>query len=284
MPTTLATDAELQRMEEALAACEREVDECMQRHFGAAIPTFAKYLDRIGAHRFPDCVATPPLPIGYVDAAELRTRLTCEEAPEVQRLSTVQRQLEAMEQVALHDLPSFGQDKKRLREEHEWLAHTLKMRRAEELRTRWSLLVSFTGENVVVVDGVRFRGELSALLKRKLDLLCQHRLAVAERVVRARAQSDARDTGHRERIDEAAKLFQGMIAHALDHARGRGGTTYLKNVILPLRHEYVWQAHFPSLFECIPTSLPENTDLSPWLTELSLAIERDRAAALAAAI
>ena len=278
-------DQTLSRLEAEMRACDQELDECLQRHTGLA--SFGEYVGKVGADNLRMQLEHPPLPPGFVDAAELRMMLLSRKAdtPEARLLFDVRKKLKTVEQVpVLADagnkcmLPGLARDKQQLLGEQERLEQTIRLQTQQRQNRLWGLLVP-NGEPVTVMDGVGFRSEFSELLRRKLDLLCEHRLAVAERILRMRSQTIARSLEFVERINAAADRFQARIVqcNGLNVFGNRMGL--VSNMILPLRHEYAWHAHFPSLAENIPESLPSNGDPTQWLLDLSLAIERDRAAA-----
>ena len=271
-------------LEKEMADCDKAVDGCARCYLGISYDEYTQKVGNVG-HQ----LQSLPLPPGFADAAELRARLLTlkKSTPEAQRLKELEAQLEAMQKVlrvvGAQGLPhAMSKAQRRLLAEREQLERQSREQSQHASMAQWAFLMP-NGAPVVVVDGVRFRAELSQLLRRKLELLCEHRLAVAERIIEVGGRTVARDPAFAERVNAAAERFQARIA-------GVGGANdwdwgCVSNMIAPLRHEYAWHAHFPSLVERIPESMPSNSNGSPtqFLLELSAAIEKDRAAALALA-
>ena len=252
---------QLNRLELEMEECDKELDRCVREHSGGAIVSFAEYM-----HKVRDLSTQhPPLPPAFTDAAELQhmvLQFRKGDTAEALRLKEIEQKLEAL-------TPTIEQEKRQLLEgEREQVARAVKMQEQDALMRAWGILMP---NGVTVMDGVGFRAELSKLLKRKLELLCEHRLATAKRVLKIRAQTVVRDPEFVKQINMAADRFQAQITGA-----------QASNAVLPLRHEYAWHAHFPSLVEKIPESLPSNGDPPFWLLDLSMGIEKDRAAAVAA--
>ena len=252
---------QLSRLELEMEECDKELDRCVREHSGGAIVFFAEYMHKVrnlGTQH-------PPLPPAFTDAAELQhmvLQFRKGDTAEALRLKEIEQKLEAL-------TPTIEQEKRQwLEGEREQVARAVKMQEQDALMRAWGILMP---NGVTVMDGVGFRAELSKLLKRKLELLCEHRLLIAKRVLKRRAQTVVRDPEFVKQINMAADRFQAQITGAQD-----------SNAVLPLRHEYAWHAHFPSLVEKIPESLPSNGDPTFWLLDLSMSIEKDRAAAVAA--
>ena len=267
------------RLEKEMADCDAALDACTRCYLGLPL---AEYMQNM---RNPVQLAHPPtLPPGFADAAELRARLLAlnQTTPEAQRLKELGVQLEAIQKVLMTatpgPLPGIQQEQQRLLAEREQLESRVRAQKQSASIAQWSVLMP-NDAPVVVVDGVGFRAELSRLLQRKLDLLCRHRLAVAERIIKVRGQTIARDPAFAVRVNAAAERFQARIAAATGVRHCDWG--YVSNLITPLRHEYEWQAHFPCLVQVIPESMPSHGNPTAFLLELSAAIERDRAVALA---
>ncbi len=264
-----------------MSACEQDLEQCLQRHTG--MTCFAEYVQKVGNEQLRTNLQHPPLPPGFVDAAELRMLLLArkEDTPEARKLSEVRQKLEAVEQVLTTVgnkglLTGIERERQQLLGERERLGQTVKEQRQLALNKSRSLLMP-NGEPATVMDSVGFRIELSTLLQRKLDLLCEHRLAVAERILKIKVSTVTCNPELVERINDAADRFQAKIAEA----QGYGRMGAAAQLIQPLRHEYAWHAHFPSLVHKIPESMPSKGDPTQWLIDLSIAIEKDRAAALA---
>ena len=269
-------------LEKEMADCDKAVDGCARCYLGISYDEYTQKAGNLG-HQ----LQSLPLPPGFADAAELRARLLTlkKMTPEAQRLKELEAQLQAMQKalrvVGAQGLPhSMNKAQRRLLVEREQLERQAREQSQQASMVQWAFLMP-NGAPVVVVDGVRFRAELSQLLRRKLELLCEHRLAVAERIIEVGGRTVARDPAFAERVNAAAERFQARIA-------GVGGANdwdwgCVSNMIAPLRHEYAWHAHFPSLVERIPESMPSNGNPTQFLLELSAAIEKDRAAALALA-
>ena len=233
----------MERIEAEMKECDAAIQACIRDRIGLA--SAAEYFAQCGGVANVN-VFSPPLPNGMIDAAEFRGRMLSEMA--------IERQ-------------SFNQNWGR----QEMVEVELKAL----VNRRWALLMQ-----LVVVDGAGFKAELSPLLQRKVKLLLDHRMLLAERIMQLK-----RDPEHLAWLNAAAGQLQTLIAtlaqhhsHSMRNQDSAAQTTIIRQSLL---QDTALSAYFPSLFVEIPKDLVSNEKVLAFLAGLSAGVERDRVKALA---
>ncbi len=174
---------QLKAWEEELAKCDNEIDRCVKEHTMGKISA-SQYFEQLRGIQNVD-ITDPQLPTGMVDAEEFRVTMSSSFYPHTTEVKLKLAVIEAKMQVyetTPNPNPSHRElsQKQNLCNERDKAASEVHELTKREIKARWSYLMQNGG--VKVIDGKKFKAELSTLLKHKMDLTLMQTMSIAEQM------------------------------------------------------------------------------------------------------